>query len=185
MADREEPMREPLGRLLVLMARHPARELFALWSWKTAAISAFVRAAIFFFANRHGGGHHPLRAGATEAVFAIFASGLLGAVTQRLRFARPVWATALVVWLGMPLLMLAAQIAVHSAAGTKHLRAGVVSSFVFAAVASGFTWYAMAQGTLLAGREATSAASDAKAMPRVVLGFLLAGPQALVRRLRS
>ena len=143
------------------------------WSWKTAAMSAFFRALIFLFANRHAGEKNALTAGLVEAVFAIFASGLLGAVTQRLRDARPLWATALVVWLGMPGLMTVAQWYVHLHFATVHMRAGLISSFVFASVASGFTWFAMRRGALLMGAGDDSLKHDVQTLPRVILEFVL------------
>jgi len=162
-----------LGHALLDCVRRPHRALLRAWSWKTAAMSAFFRAMIFLFANRHAGEKNALTAGLVEAVFAIFASGLLGAVTQRLRDARPLWATALVVWLGMPGLMTVAQWAVHRQFATAHLAAGLISSFVFAAVASGFTWYAMRRGVLLTGVGGDTVSHDAKTLPRVILDFVL------------
>jgi hypothetical protein len=69
-----------------------------------------------------------------EAVFAIFAAGLIGAVSQRLRASQPVWETAAIVCLGLPALMMVAQLGVHRAAHTPHVGVGV------------FSWYAMRHG---------------------------------------
>jgi hypothetical protein len=153
--------------------RHPRETLIDIWSWKTSVTSALLRALIFWFTNRKLGYRTALTAMAVEAVFAVFASGLLGAMTQRLRDARPLWATALTVWLGMPLVMLAAQAGVHEAFHTPHQQVGLACSFVFAAVASGFTWYAMRRGVLLQGEGDDSLAHDATRMPRVVWEFVL------------
>ncbi len=165
--------RDSLLHACVDVVLHPKRNIFRIWSWKTAAMSAVFRAGIFLFTNRHTGLLSDLGAGAVEAVFSIFASGLLGAVTQRLRNVRPLWATALTVWLGMPALMLVAQLEVHRLGGTAHVRAGLISSFVFAAIASGFTWFAMRRGVLLVGPGDDSVAHDLRAMPRIVGEFVL------------
>lgn len=74
-----------------------------------------------------------------EPVFAIFAGGLIGAASQQLRRAKPLLATALLVWAGLPGLMILAQMAVHRMAGTPHLSGGLVASFCLAAVASAFS----------------------------------------------
>lgn len=148
--------------------------MFRIWSWKTAAVSAVLRALIFLVTNRHDGLLPDLSAGAVEAVFAIFASGFLGAVTHRLRDARPLWATALAVWLLMPALMLVAQLEVHRLGRTANLEAGLIGSFVFASIASGFTWFAMRHGALLVSEGADDSIShDVKVLPRVIAAFVL------------
>lgn len=164
---------DSLGHALADIARHPHVNLIRTWSWKTAAISALLRACIFLISNRHAGAAKAAEAMGVEAVFAIFASGFLGAVTQRLRDTRPLWATALTVWLVMPALMLAAQLEVHRLGRTAHMRAGLTASFIFASVASGFTWYAMRRGTLLMDVGNNSLAHDMRSMPRVILDFVL------------
>ncbi|WP_223295452.1 hypothetical protein [Granulicella mallensis] len=170
-----------LGTALRDIVLRPRTTLFATWSWKAAAISAVIRASTFFASNLKSGHHKALRAMLVEAVFAIFAAGLLGAVSQRLRSAQPVWATALVVWLGMPSLMLLAQLGIHRAAGTPHLGTGLIVSFCFASISSCFSWYAMRRGVMLGGVHGTSLAHDLRTMPRVVLDFVLVGPRALLR----
>ena len=118
---------------------------------------------------------------AVEALFAIFAAGLVGAISQQLRKTKPLWATALLVWLGLPGLLLLAQIGVHRLARTPHLSGGLVASFCMAAVAAAFTWFAMRQGILLGGDDETTVRHDINALPRVLLDFLLAGPRLLRR----
>ena len=97
-----------------------------------------------------------------EAVFAIFAAGLIGAVSQRLRASQPVWKTAAIVCLGLPALMVVAQLGVHRAAHTPHVGVGVLASFCFAAASSAFSWYAMRHGALLGGTDSTSLVHEGK-----------------------
>jgi hypothetical protein len=169
-----------LGHALLHTARRPLRTLLAAWSWKTALFSALLRASIFFASNLHTGHGHAVRAMLIEAAFSMLASGFLGGVTQCVRHARPVWATALLVWVGLPAVMLAAQFGVHRLGGTPHMRSGLIASFVFASIASGFTWYAMRRGALLAGDEGMTLLEEARHMPHVVWGFVLAGPRAVL-----
>ena len=117
-----------------------------------------------------------------EAVFAIFAGGLIGAISQYLRRAKPLWATALFVWVGMPGLMLVAQFALHRFFGTPHLGAGLVASFFVASIAAAFSWYAMRQGIMLGGTDQTSLGHDLRTLPGVFLGFLMVVPRLLARR---
>jgi hypothetical protein len=176
---------EDLGTVLRKIVLRPVRTLMPVWSWKSAAVSAALRAATFYATNLRAGEFDAVRAGLVEAVFAVFAAGVLGAVSQRLRLAVPAWKTALVVWLAMPLAMLLAQFGVHTLAGTPHLGTGLAASFCFAAIASSFSWYAMRNGVLLGGDAETSLSHDARHLPRIVLGYVLVVPKALVRLVRE
>jgi len=175
-----DPAGGGLGAALLDIVRRPATNLLAGFNYKTAAISVVVRAALFFTTNLRSGRASALRASLVEACFAVVAAGVLGAVTQRVRHARPVWATALTVWLGVPLVLLSVQSAVHSAFGTPHMKTGLTVSFCMAAVGSGFNWYAQRRGVLLAGSD--SKGGDMQALPQVLLDFVLAGPRALLHR---
>jgi len=174
---------ESLGGALLDIVRRPATNLVAAWNWKTAAVSVVIRAALFFTTNLRSGRGSALRASLVEAGFAIFAAGLLGSVIQRLRHAQPVWATALTVWLGVPVVLLTIQSAVHHAFGTPHMKTGLIVSFVMAAFGSGFNWYAQLRGVLVTGEGAQG--GDLKAMPRVIWDFVMAAPRAVVRGIRG
>src|ERR1700712_5281277 len=140
------------------MLRHPLT-LMSEWNWKAAAFSAMLRGVLFFFTNLHAGRARAGKAMLVELVYATVAAGLAGAVTQRLRHAVPRAATASVIWLAIPALMLTAQAVVHHAMGTPRLRASLLASFVFAAFATGFNWFAMSRGAFLTG-EGRSFARD-------------------------
>src|ERR1700712_1141214 len=137
--EEKSPVRSYADRKLAVSLReialHPWRTLMPVWSWKAAGWSALLRAVTFFLTNLRAGRMHAVRAGFVEAFFAIFAAGVIGAVSQRLRSAKPIWATAIVVWLAMPMLMLLVQSAVHTFAGTQNLGTGLALSFCFAAIA--------------------------------------------------
>jgi hypothetical protein len=96
----------------------PVKPLVPPWSWKAAALSALLRGIAFFVANLRSGHQHALQAMMVEAIFAIFAAGLIGAVSQRLRASQPVREAAAIVCLGLPALMVMAQLGVHRAAHT-------------------------------------------------------------------
>jgi hypothetical protein len=178
---RSEAPEDHIGKAVGEILLHPIRTLVPMWSWKAAGMSAALRAATFFITNLRAGRHEAVRAMLVELVFAIFASGLMGAVSQRLRLAHPLWAAALVVWLAMPLTMLLAQLGVHRLAGTPHLGTGLAVSFVFAAIASSFSWYAMRNGALLGGDASTSLMHDVRHLPKIIVDYILAVPRALMR----
>jgi hypothetical protein len=173
---------EPLGAALMDLLCHPLANLVETWNWKAAALSAMIRAAIFLVANLRAGGHRAFRAMVVEGVFAILASGVMGAITQRLRCARPIVATGVVVWLAMPAAMVAVEAAVHHIFATPHLRVGLTLSFLLASVASGFGWFAQRRGVLLAGSAQDSVVHDLRALPGVVLDFFATPLRALTRR---
>jgi hypothetical protein len=100
------------------LLRSPFRALIEEFNWKTALISAILRAILFFFNNLRSGHQLALKATLVEAVFAISAMGVFGAVTERILNARPVWLTGLMVWLAIPATMLSTQYCVHRFFGT-------------------------------------------------------------------
>ena len=175
---------DELRQALWDMLRSPFRTLVPPWSWKAAALTAVMRALTFFIINLRAGEREATTALIVEAVFAVFAGGLLGAVSQYLRKAEPLWATALVVWAGLPGLMLLAQIGVHRLARTPHLSGGLTASFFLSAFASAFTGYAMRRGSMLGGVDQTSIAHDMKTLPGVSLDFFLALPRLLGQKLQ-
>jgi hypothetical protein len=164
------------------VARRPARTLLDAWNWKAAATSALVRGGIFLASNAHAGVFIALRTLLIEVAFAIFASGTLGALTQRVRKARPLWATMIFVWAVLPVAMLVAEYAVHRLSGTPHLRTGLIASFAIAAISSGFTWYAMHRGLMLAGDQSTTVADDLRHLPGVALDFAMLPAKLVLRR---
>ena len=154
------------------MLRRPAL-LVQDWNWKAAAFSALLRALMFLLINLRAGSGRAIRAMLVEAVYATVAAGFAGAVTQRVRHAVPRWATALVVWLAIPFALLAAQAAVHVAMGTPRLARSLCASFVFAAFATGFNWFAMSRGAFLTGED-RSFTRDLLLVPRLLWQFVTA-----------
>lgn len=162
----------PLREALQTMLRSPA-VLVRSWNWKAAAFSALLRAILFLLINLRAGSGRAVRAMLVEAAYATVAAGFAGAATQRLRHAVPRWATALVVWLVIPLVLLLAQAAVHAAMGTPRLARSLSASFVFAAFATGFNWFAMSRGAFVTGED-RSFARDLLLVPRLLWQFVTA-----------
>jgi hypothetical protein len=177
--ERNTTQEESLTSALAAIVRRPLPVLFESWNWKSASVSAIIRGCIFLAANLRAGGHKAFRAMLVESLFAIFAAGVMGGFTQRLRNARPVAATAVVIWLLLPAMMVSAEAALHLAVHTPHIKAGLISSFIMAAFSSGFSWFAQRRGVLLAGQNQASAGQDLRRIPSLILDFILAGPRAL------
>lgn len=158
------------------------KALAASFNWKTAAISAMLRGLMFFFTNLRSGHNLALRATLVEACFAICASGVIGAITQRIRNARPAWLRGLAIWFLLPLTLLTVQFFVHSAFGTPQLKASMIGSFCFAAVGTGFNWFAMRRGALIvaSGADRRSFFADLRAIPALVGEFVMIPVRALL-----
>ena len=163
----------------------PFKTLKPPWSWKAAILSALLRGVTFYISNLRLGRDRAAAAMVVEAIFAVFASGLIGAVSQRLRASQPVLATASVVCLGLPALMVMAQLGIHHAARTPHVGAGVLASFCFASISTAFSWYAMRHGSLLGGADSTTIAHDVGNLPGITVSFVTSVPRALIRNFRS
>jgi hypothetical protein len=181
---RPRPPDDLYGALRDITLR-PFKTLKPPWSWKAAILSALLRGVTFYISNLRSGRDRAAAAMVVEAIFAVFASGLIGAVSQRLRASQPVLATASVVCLGLPALMVMAQLGIHHAARTPHVGAGVLVSFCLASVSTAFSWYAMRHGSLLGGAESTTIAHDMASLPRITLSFVTSVPRALIHHFRA
>ncbi|WP_263385852.1 hypothetical protein [Granulicella arctica] len=173
-----------LRQILRNIVRNPVKTLVPPWSWKAAAFAAAVRGAAFFLTNLQAGRGEATKALVVEAVFAFVTGGLIGAISQQLRNAEPLWATAAVVWIGLPGMMLLAQSGVHRLAHTPHLSGGLLLSFLVSAISAAFSWYAMRHGAMLGGSDETTVLHDIEVLPKILLNFLLAGPTVLASFLR-
>ena len=115
-----------------------------------------------------------------EAIFATIAVGLIGAISQQLRKAEPLWATIGFVWFAMPAVMTVAQFGLHRAVRTPRLTGGLISSFLFTAIAAAFSWYAMRRGAMLGGSDETTITHDLHALPGIAVDFVMAIPRAVL-----
>lgn len=184
-----------LAEVLLELLRKPIPSLLGGFNWKTAAISALLRAIMFFFTNLRAGHHLALKATLVEGAYAVITMGVFGAATERIRHARPAWLTGLIVWLLIPVTLLTVQYNVHHFFGTPELRRSMIASFCFAALGTGFNWFAMRRGAFLVGdplvggphsasRKQTFV-NDLRALPLLLWDFVSAGPKAIARHLSN
>ncbi len=112
-------------------------------------------------------------------------SGNLRALTQAFREAQPVWLAACTAMVLLPLCSHSIEFAIHFFRGTPKLAASIVSSVIFTALSTLFNLYAMRRNILIVGSGAGTLASDFRAVPRVLGGFLAVLPLAVWRLIRK
>jgi len=120
-----------------------------------------------------------------EFVFRLLTSGFYGSLTQAFRKAHPAWAATLTVMVLLPIFSHSLEFLYHSARGTPKLQRSITVSVMVTVISTLFNMYAMRRGVLIVGAEQRSLWHDMKTMPRVIGGFLAAGPMAAWRYSRS
>ena len=151
-----------------------SERLFEVWNWKSAALSAIVRATLFFTANAAAGWSAAWGAFGAELAFRGCTSGFYGAATQAFATARPAWlasASALVV---IPAVSHALEFAVHYLRGTPALGRSIGLSILFTVVSTLFNLFAMRRGVLVVGGAAAPITDDLRRMPRLIVEFIAA-----------
>lgn len=161
-----------------LFAR-PGELLLRRWNWKAALFSSIFRSIIFLCANLTAGWRAATGAMLAEFVFRAMTSGFYGALTQAFCRVEPAWKSGLAAILFVPLISHSLELTVHMMRGTPKLLTSIISSVIFTIISTLFNVYAMRRGALLVSPEAASVGSDFKRIPRLIGGFLAAGPVAL------
>lgn len=164
---------DTVASVLWLLATRPFQLLFVGWNWKAAVLSAATRAPVFLLTTIGGGWRRAWVAVMVESAFRISSAGIFAAAIQAFRNARPEWAAALIILLWIPLLSQVLDGLLHLAMHTPNLGAGLLVSLLVTALSSLFNWYAMRRGALLIGEHAHPFWSDLRAIPLLVLSFLL------------
>lgn len=154
------------------------------FNWKTALLSAIYRSVIFFVVTIRHGWRAASMAFLLETGFRFVASGIYGAVLQRLSRVQPPWLSALLSVVLVPALIQVVEYLVHLWAATPNLAAASLVSTLAAAISALFNWFVMRRGALVTGRDAPSLLSDLKRMPILIFDFLAAGPRALWKMLQ-
>src|SRR5687768_14954859 len=138
-----------------------------IWNYKTAVLSALVRAGIFFATNAKAGVDAATAAMLTEFCFRFATSGFYGALTQRFRRVEPAWAGTAGAMLLLPALAHSLEFVVHSWRGTPELAASMAASIAFTMLSTAFNLFAMRRGALVVGAGTRTLIDDVRAMPRL------------------
>lgn len=159
----------------------PMSALIRRWNWKSAFLSSLFRGVLFFCANLTAGWHAAVGAMVTECCYRGVTAGCYGALTQSFCDAEPAWAATLVALILLPLASHSVEFGVHSLRHTPHLALSCISSVSFTVFSTLFHLYAMKRGALVVRDGANSLAEDMSLMPRLIFGFIIAGPVTTVR----
>lgn len=178
-ASRVEPA--TVAGVLRWMLRHPWDAIGRRWNYKSALLSAVVRASIFFGANRVAGFDAAVAAMTTEFLFRICTAGFYGAVTQAFRRVEPPVAGTMAAMVVLPLLAHSLELIVHWSRGTPELGVSMAASVVFTAMSTSFNLFAMRQGAFVVGAGRQSLIADLLALPRLIAGFVCAAARTFVR----
>jgi hypothetical protein len=173
-----------VAEALLRVVRHPYDRLIRKWNWKSALTSSLFRAPIFFFVNLTAGRKAAAAAFLTELVLRSVTSGFYGSLTEAIGEAEPAWLAGLTAALLMPLGNHSLELLVHWLRGTPKLWHSILASMCFTAFSTLFNLYVMRRGALLVGEKRQPFAQDMRRMPRLVIGFIVAGPLAIIRMLK-
>jgi hypothetical protein len=163
------------------MLRHPWRALVCRWNYKSAVLSALMRASIFFGANRTAGLDAAVAAMITELCFRISTAGFYGAVTQGFRRVEPPQAGTIAAMVMLPALTHSLEFLVHWWRGTPELGVSMAASVMFTAISTSFNLFAMRRGAFVVGAGHQSLFSDLVSLPRLVAQFVRAAARTCVR----
>jgi hypothetical protein len=181
-ANGPEPLQ--LGAAWAGIIKHPYEHLVRRWNWKSAVTSAIIRGAIFFTTNLSAGRSAAAGALLTELGYRALLSGVTGSVTQTLRTCQPAWGAALTASVILPGFSHLVEFTVHSLRRTPRMMTSVSVSIAFSVVTILFNLYAMRRGVLVVDGGGQTLLEDFAMMPRIVAGFVAAGPLALWRLMR-
>lgn len=110
----------------------------------------------------------------TEFVFRFAASGFYGALTQRFRRVEPAALGLLGALVLLPTLGHSLEYLVHSQRGTPELATSMIASVMFTMVSTAFNLFAMRRGALVVGAGTATLLDDLRAMPKLVVLFVVA-----------
>ena len=163
------------------MLWHPWDALVRRWNYKSAILSASVRASLFFATNSTAGMDAAVAAMATEFCFRISTAGFYGAVTQAFRRVEPAHRGTLAAMIVLPLLAHSLELLVHWSRGTPALGLSMAVSVAFTALSTSFNLFAMRHGVFVVGAGKQSLPSDLLSLPRMVAQFVRAALRTCVR----
>ncbi|MBK7392656.1 MAG: hypothetical protein IPI64_05050 [Chloracidobacterium sp.] len=166
---------EVLSQLL----RHPFRMLILRWNWKSAVLSALLRAPIFFFAYlfKKDGLKLAIGAALLQSASRILFGGVNGAIIQSFSRVEPPWHAVLTV----PLVLAAfshciefvVQTFYDSQTGVSGKGKAIFVSVLISAISAVFNLFAMRRGALLVKDESRQSLwRDLRRMPWIALEFI-------------
>ena len=153
------------------IADHPVQLFVRQWNWKAAALSAFLRALVFYFTNRSAGSRAAWTALGVEFTYRIVTSGFFGSLIQLLSRVEPKRMSMVAVLLVLPATNQGLDALVHWWQGTPKLGWSLLIATSITVWASLFNWYAMREGTFVVGHGQRGFGEDMRGLPRLLWRF--------------
>ncbi len=160
-----------LREALRMMADHPVQLFVRQWNWKAAALSALLRALVFYFTNRSAGSRAAWTAVGVEFAYRIGTSGFFGSLIQTLSRVQPKRVSMAAVIIVLPAANQGLDALVHWWQGTPRLGASLFVASLITVWASLFNWYAMREGTFVVGHGQRSFGEDMRGLPVLLWRF--------------
>jgi len=161
-----------LGDVCRQLVQSPWELLCRRWNYKSAVMSASIRATLFFTTNLTAGVDAAIGAALTEIVLRLATAGFYGALTQAFRLVEPRVTGMVAAMIVLPLTAHSLELLVHWLRGTPSLATSIAVSVAFTVVSTAFNLFAMRHGALIVGRGRQSIAQDLVALPRLLVLFV-------------
>jgi len=175
----EPPMPTTVQGVVSRLLRHPFRSIILRWNWKSAILSAALRAPIFFFVYLFGENGLWLAVGAfaVQAALRLFMGGVNGAIIQSFRRVEPAWHALIAVPLVLASVSHLFEFMVQSIydykTGVTGKGSAVAISVLVSVTSALFNLFAMRRGALLVKDDSQQSIwRDLWRMPRITLEFI-------------
>lgn len=165
--------------VIVELLKHPIDALIIRWNWKSAVLSALLRAPIFFFTYLFNKDGLKLAIGAAlaQSAFRLIFGGVNGAIIQSFSRVEPAWHAVLTVPLILATFSHIMEFIVQTIYDTHNGVDGkgraITISIVISAISAIFNLFAMRRGVLLVKDETQQSIwRDLKRMPWIAFEFI-------------
>lgn len=177
-----DPLPSSLSEVIALIVRHPLLRLVRYWNWKSAVLSALLRASIFFAVNLTASWESAMSAAGTELVYRAPVVGTLASLSQSFRRVQPAWKATLAIMVALPALAHGVEFTVHSVAGTARLYESVAASVAFSMFTSVVSYFLHRRDILVVGDGARPLLVDIFHIPGELFDMFVLKP---IRRMRG
>lgn len=177
-----DPLPSSLSEVIASIARHPLLRLVRYWNWKSAVLSALLRASIFFWVNLTAGWESAVSAAGTELVYRAPVVGTLASLSQSFRRVEPAWKATLAIMVALPALAHGIEFTVHSLTGTARLYESVAASVAFSMFTSVVSYFLHRRDILVVGDGARPLLVDIFHIPGELFDMFVLKP---IRRMRG
>jgi hypothetical protein len=161
------------------LIRHPLETTILRWNWKSAVLSALLRAPIFFITYffKKDGLKLAVGAAIAQSVFRIAFGGVNGAIIQSFSKVEPAWHAVLTIPLILAvfshIMEYGVQTLYDNQTGVNGKSNAIAISIIISAISAVFNLFAMRRGALLVRDESEQSLwRDLKRMPWLVFEFL-------------